>query len=167
MHENELMHFGVLGMKWGIRRYQPYSVKPRGSGKGGKEIIKETKRKVKEGKETIKKRVQEVRESDPDYEIKKERAEMSKKRRHLSDEDIKKAIKRLEQEKRLKQLTEEDVHTGKVIAKTLYSDYGKKAVTVFTTAATVAAGMAIAKKMGIDEHRVMELAKAVAKVKGK
>ena len=25
-------------MKWGIRRYQPYSVKPRGSGKGGKEI---------------------------------------------------------------------------------------------------------------------------------
>ena len=41
-----LAHYGVVGMKWGIRRYEPYSSKPRGSGKGGKEIG-EAKKKAK------------------------------------------------------------------------------------------------------------------------
>ena len=33
-----LVHYGVLGMHWGVRRYQPYSTVPRGSGESGKEV---------------------------------------------------------------------------------------------------------------------------------
>lgn len=36
--EECLKHYGVLGMHWGVRRFQPYSLIPRKSGEGGKEV---------------------------------------------------------------------------------------------------------------------------------
>lgn len=38
LEHSMLCHYGVVGMHWGIRRYQPYSTVPRKSGKGGKEL---------------------------------------------------------------------------------------------------------------------------------
>lgn len=95
-YSNELIHYGVLGMKWGVRRYQPYSEKPRGSGKGGEEIG--------DAKTAAKK---------ADRAAKKDRRNAYRNRRSLSDDDLNKRVNRLQKEKQLKDLTEEDLLFGR------------------------------------------------------
>ena len=44
--EDELKHYGVKGMHWGIRRYQPYTSNPRKDGKSGKFVGNKPKAKL-------------------------------------------------------------------------------------------------------------------------
>ena len=129
MNQNELMHYGVLGMKWGIRRYQPYSVKPRGSGKGGKEIGAAKKEKSK-----------------GDI-IREDRITANKNRRQLSDKELDYRIGRLKKEQELNRLTREDVQPGQEAAKRVMKDVGGKAMKAVATGALIYGGKVILEKV--------------------
>ena len=105
-YENELIHYGVKGMKWGVRRYQPYSYTGGGSGKeiglarklskaGGTESRVERKARKKTNKAIIKQRKEDV-----------------KNRRTMTDEELNERINRIRKENELQNLTRQNIETS-------------------------------------------------------
>lgn len=85
MDNNELMHHGILGMKWGIRRSRPTS---------GKKSAPFKKKKAKQSSE-------------------KEKTPKKKPLNKMTDEELRSAINRLELEKRYRDLSPKQVSKGK------------------------------------------------------
>lgn len=104
---NELKHYGVLGMKWGVRR----QVGPDGL------IVKSAKAE--------------------DRAIKKSRRSDSKNRRRLSDKDLSEKIARLEKEKKLRELTDKEINEGRTITGDVLKDAGSKAMKTILAGAAV------------------------------
>lgn len=99
MDNNELMHYGVLGMKWGVRKARPTS---------GKKFASFKKKKVKQlsnKPQTSKKKVKQTN--------KKEKTSKKKPLNKMTDEELRSAINRLELEKRYRDLSPKQVSKGK------------------------------------------------------
>lgn len=136
---NFLAHYGILGMKWGVRR-QPG---PNGLvGKGGSSSKTTSSNKT---------------DTDPDKVIKIRRREDVKNRRKLTDEELIAKIGRLEKEKRLRELTESEVDGGRSAVKEILKSAGTKVATAVATGMMVYGVKAILTK----EFKATELAKNI------
>lgn len=120
--QNELEHYGVKGMKWGVIR-TPEQL-------GHKRIPRHTGKKKPSKQERIR----------------AERKKAFENRRILSDEELRSRITRLQLEKQFRELSDQDLHRGREVAKNILGFAGSQ------TAKTIAAGtMLYAAKVGMTK----------------
>ena len=97
-----LAHYGILGMKWGVRRYQPYSVRGRKSGEGGKEVGEAKKKSKAPTKEQL------LKSTDPN--------EVWKYRDQLNDRELRERVNRIQTEQQLQQIIAQFSKKGETAA---------------------------------------------------
>ena len=103
MTQTELYHYGILGMKWGIRRYQNKNGTLTSAGKKRYSSDSSTSEKNTENIEATKARILSSR--DP--------KQLYKNANLFSDQELQAAYIRLNTEKNIKNLIPKDVNAGK------------------------------------------------------
>ena len=121
--DDVLMHYGILGMRWGVRRERG------ANGLVGSAKVKPTEK---------------ITKAQRKYD--------SKHRSLLSDEELLRKIGRLEKEKKFRELTNSEVDSGKAATQEIMKEVGKRvATTVVTATAIYAVRAALQKKFNLKE----------------
>lgn len=107
--ENELYHFGIKGMRWGVRRYQ----NPDGS------LTNAGKKRLKKG--------QTSNEETDSSNKPSTKSSSTKTVKDMSDDELRQAINRLQLEQQYKNLSPKNVSKGKKFVDTVTNDVLKPA----------------------------------------
>ena len=126
-----LIHYGVLGMKWGVhRRRRAASVNERDA----KELEKAGFKKEADALRLLAKK-QRTKADEIEARINKKK-EMKKKVEEMSDDELRKVINRLQMERQYSQLSPSKINKGKEYAQNIIKT-GITVATVTTTALTL------------------------------
>ena len=136
-----LCHYGVLGMKWGVR----HDRKSSGGSRSGSQPKKSQGSSSSEGTNSTS-RPRTTREA------KAKARKINRERWTLSDAEIDRQINRLQKQQRLRQLTDDEVTPGRRDVRTILKGVAK---TTATVAATAAVAIAIDRTLGRSANDVL------------
>lgn len=135
--DNELYHYGVKNMRWGIQNGPPYPLNAKGKAalkKQGEKPLnakKESRKKSRvekaKAKAKLKAEKKKLAEEKRRKAILNDPSKLYKNRKQFTKEEIDEAMKQFEWEKKLKQLSVDDIRLGSEKAK-YYLDYAGKIV---------------------------------------
>lgn len=112
---NELQHYGVLGMKWGVRRTPEELGHPKASSKKKTSNIEKAKQKTAKQKATLEKKAarKKAAEERRRRDILNDPSKLYKHRREFSQDEINAALKQFEWERKLQDFSTTRLEAGK------------------------------------------------------
>lgn len=161
MYDDVLIHHGIKGQKWGVRRFQNEDGSLTSAGKRrlantadtetrnklaksyNENIASGDKKSIKQAKKDAKKiaKLDDKAEADARKAIKTQRKHNAKNVSLMSDAELNAQINRLQRERQLKQLTAEVVTPGKYKATQMLDRYGGQVLSIAAGGVATGVGM--------------------------